>query len=169
MSSRRARARHHQPAFDLECCDRSCRIWLPDPADPIVIADLADAIGLGWSVLEMPVEREALVLLDELRQVTCILLDPPAEVGLFVGLVDGPGLEVPFCQTLCIEVRDEVRAEAPSIDDRECFFAVRRAHMLQGLQLLDVLLVDTEQIQSLAAALDSDCIWFEEFAPLGEP
>lgn len=163
MSSHRARARHRKPTFELEYAGRSCRVWLPDPAEPIIIAGIGDAISLAWTMLDMPVEREALVLLDEQRQITCVMLDPPADVGLFVGLLDGPGLEVPFCQTLCVELRDAVSAEPPSTHDRECYFSLRRVHAVQGLLLLDVILVDTERVQSLAAALDSDCIWFEDF------
>ena len=38
--------------------------------------------------------------------------------------------------------------------------------MLQGLQLLDVLLVDHERVQSLAIACDPDPVWFDDFSPM---
>ncbi|MEY2521670.1 MAG: hypothetical protein QOJ66_235, partial [Ilumatobacteraceae bacterium] len=50
--------------------------------------------------------------------------------------------------------------------DQIGYFELRRIHMLQGLQLLDILIVDHERVQSLAIACDPDAVWFEVFAPL---
>jgi hypothetical protein len=114
----------------------------------------------------MPVEKEVMVLLDERRQVTAMFADPPTELGLFVGWCDGPGLEVPFSQTMMICVADHVPLAPPDKKDQIGYFELRRIHMLQGLQLLDILIVDHERVQSLAIACDRDAVWFEEFAPL---
>jgi hypothetical protein len=38
--------------------------------------------------------------------------------------------------------------------------------MLQGLHLLDILIVDHERVQSLAIACDRDAVWFDDFAPI---
>ncbi len=54
----------------------------------------------------------------------------------------------------------------PDRKDRVGYFELRRIHMLQGLQLLDILMVDHERVQSLAIACDPDAVWFEEFAPM---
>ena len=95
-----------------------------------------------------------MVLLDERRQVTAMFADPPTELGLFVGWCDEPGLEVPFSQTMMICLAHHVANAAPDPKDRIGYFELRRIHMLQGLQLLDVLMVDHERVQSLAIACD---------------
>ena len=76
-----------------------------------------------------------------------------------------PGLEVPFCQTICIVLVDRVVDGPPTADDRRGYQSLRRMHVLQGLQLMDVVLVDGERVQSLAIACDPDPIWFEPFTP----
>jgi hypothetical protein len=112
----------------------------------------------------MPVERDVLVLLDERRRVTSMFFDPPTTLGLFVGWCDGPGLEVPFSQTMTICVSDHVPDE-PAAHDREGYFELRRLHLLQGLQLIDVLMIDQERVASLAIACDRDAVWFDDFRP----
>lgn len=166
MSFRRPRLRSRKHAIDIIFGNQPCYIWLPDPDEPVVVAEFADASSLAWAVLDMPVVNEALVLLDERRQVTAILVDPPAELGLFVGWCDGPGLETPFCQTIDILIDQPVVEGPPSDHDRRCFYGLRRTHMVQGLQLIDVIRVDHERVQSLAIACDPDAIWFEEFEPI---
>jgi len=91
-----------------------------------------------------------------------MLLDPPAEVGLLVGMAELPGIEAPFCHTLCIVVEPCVGGGPPSDDERRGYFALRRAHMAQGLLLLDVILTDGDTIRSLAIACDPDPAWFDE-------
>jgi hypothetical protein len=141
-------------------------VWLPNPDEPLVIAEFADAANLASAVVDMPIDKEVLVLLDERRRVTAMITDPPTELGLFVGWCDGPGLEVPFSQTLTICVAESVPEAPPDERDRLGYFELRRLHMLQGLLLLDVLLVDHERVQSLAIACDPDAVWFEEFSPI---
>jgi hypothetical protein len=166
MSLRRPRLRSRRHVIDIHFDGQPCYVWLPSPDEPLVVAEFADAANLASGVLDMPVEKEVLVLLDERRQVTAMFSDPPTELGLFVGWCDGPGLEVPFSQTMMICVADRVSQAPPSEQDRTGYFELRRMHMLQGLQLLDILLVDHERVQSLAIACDSDAIWFDEFAPI---
>jgi hypothetical protein len=141
------------------------RVWLPPADDPIVVATLGHAATLAFDVLDSDAEREVLVLLDERRRVTALLLDPPPPVGVLIGSCDLPCLEVPFCQTLSFVLAARVVDGPPSDDDRIGYQSLRRLHMLQGLQLLDVILVDGERIQSLAIACDPDPIWFEPFEP----
>ncbi|MCB0957748.1 MAG: hypothetical protein KDB12_16465, partial [Ilumatobacter sp.] len=97
--------------------------------------------------------------------VTAMLLDPPPEVGLFVGLAQLPGLETPFCQTLSIVVQAHVETGPPTDDDRRGYQALRRAHMAQGLLLLDVVITDGDTVRSLAIGCDPDPVWFDEFDP----
>ena len=49
-----------------------------------------------------------------------------AALGLFVGWCDGPGLEVPFSQTMTICVSDHVGEDPPSDRDRVGYFELRR-------------------------------------------
>ena len=125
------------------------------------------APNLGWRDTPigdlLPVQREVLVLLDEQRRISGMLLDPPAELGLFVGRCAVPGLEAPFCQTVTIVLRDHVPTGPPDEHDKRGYHALRRIHMAQGLQLLDVLVSDGDAVRSLAIGCDPDPIWFDEF------
>jgi hypothetical protein len=166
MSLRRPRLRSRRQVIDIHYGNQPCYVWMPNPDEPLVIAEFADAANLASGVLDMAVDKEVLVLLDERRHVTAMFADPPTELGLFVGWCDGPGLEVPFAQTMTICVAHHVPQAPPSEKDRVGYFELRRIHMLQGLQLLDVLMVDHERVQSLAIACDPDPVWFDEFAPI---
>ncbi len=166
MSFRRPHLRSRRHIVDIQYGSQPCSVWLPNPDEPLVIADFADAANLASAVVDMPIEKEVLVLLDERRRVTALIADPPTELGLFVGWCDGPGLEVPFSQTMTICVAACVPEAPPDERDRLGYFELRRIHMLQGLQLLDVLMVDHERVQSLAIACDPDAVWFDEFAPI---
>jgi hypothetical protein len=159
------RPRHRRrPTLQLLFEGEACSVVHPDPDEPIVVAGFAEAAALTFELFDLDIAREALVLLDEQRQVTAILVDPPASVGVFIGRVDAAGLEVPFAQTLSIVVQPAVTA-TPPVDEVEGYQALRRIHMLQGLLLLDVILTDGERVQSMAIAGDPDPIWFEPFAP----
>ncbi|MGZ4805105.1 MAG: hypothetical protein ACXV5U_01865 [Ilumatobacteraceae bacterium] len=166
MSFRRPHLRSRRHIVDIRYGNQPCSVWLPDPDEPLVIAEFADAANLASAVVDMPIANEVLVLLDERRRVTAMFADPPTELGLFVGWCDGPGLEVPFSQTMTIRVTAEVVERPPDATDRLGYFELRRLHMLQGLLLLDVLMVDHERVQSLAIACDPDAVWFDEFAPI---
>src|SRR4029077_6362695 len=113
MAFRRPHLRSRSHVIDIRFGDQPCYVWLPDPDEPLVIAEFADAANLASSVLDMPVEREVMVLLDERRHVRAMFADPPTELGLFVGWCDGPGLEVPFSQTIMICVSRHAPAAPP--------------------------------------------------------
>lgn len=168
----RARRRSHRRAIPCSFAGEAFAVWFPGPDDPIALESFGDVATLAFEVQEMPATREVLVLLDELRRVTAIVLDPPPPLGVFIGWSTVPGAEVPFSQTISIVFTDDVGHigdigdGSPSAQDRDGYFALRRLHMLQGLQLLDIVLVDTEQVRSLAIACDPDAVWFEPFAPL---
>ena len=157
--------RRRQPSLRFATDVHEWAILLPDPDRHLSIVDFREAVMLALDIHEFPVQHEALVLLDERRVVTAMLLDPPAEVGLFIGAALPPGLEAPFCQTLDIVLDRQVKAGPPDERDRQCFNALRRAHMAQGLLLMDVLFTDGDNVRSLAIGCDPDPIWFEEFAP----
>ena len=140
-SSRRRLPRRRQQALQLQSDDHCWSIFHPDPDEPIVLSGFAEAAALAFDVVELPAQHEIVVLLDERRTVTAMLLDPPAEVGLLVGMAELPGIEAPFCQTLCIVVEH---------------------HVGGGLLLLDVILTDGDTIRSLAIACDPDPAWFDE-------
>jgi hypothetical protein len=167
---RHHRRRAHRQPLRVEIGHDPFRIWLPPVDDPIVIATFGQAGALAFDLLDGEVEREVLVLLDEQRQVTALLFDPPPAVGVLIGSCDLPCLEVPFCQTLSIVIAADASGATghdgpPDAEERRGYLGLRRMHMLQGLQLLDVLVVDQERVRSLAIACDPDPIWFEPFEP----
>jgi hypothetical protein len=162
---RRHRPHHRKPTVVLEYQLESCEVWLPDPSEPITITDFGDAAALAFGIMDLPVDHEVLVLLDEHRAITAMLIDPPPPVGVGIGWCDGPGLEVPFSQTISIVVVPELHEEPPCADDVHGYQSLRRLHMLQGLLLLDVILVDGERVQSIAIASDPDCAWFDVIDP----
>lgn len=161
--------RRRQPTLCFESIEHECHEWYvytPDPDQPLVVHDFADAAMLALEVGDLPAKQEVLVLLDEHRRITAMLLDAPGEIGLFVGHCAPPGTEAPFCQTICIELQPYLEPGPPSEADRRGYFALRRAHMAQGLLLMDVLLTDGESVRSLAIGCDQDPVWFD---PLFEP
>jgi hypothetical protein len=162
----RARRRSHRRPTPYSLGDEPFHLWLPLPDDPLVVTDFGEVAALAFELQELPVTREALVLLDELRRVTAVLLDPPPPLGVFIGRIAVPGLEVPFSQTISIALVDHVVDEPPSSSERDGYYALRRMHMLQGLHLLDLVLVDNDRLRSMAIACDPDAVWFEPFEPL---
>ena len=156
--------RRRQPMLTLHSCEHEWYIYVPDPEAPLSVTAFGDAVSLALDIGDLlPARHEVVVLLDEHRQISGMLLDPPAEVGLFVGACTPPGLEAPFCQTLTIVLRDRVPTGPPDTHDVRGYHALRRIHMAQGLQLLDVLVSDGEAVRSLAIGCDPDPIWFDEF------
>lgn len=144
-------------------------IYIPDVAEPLVVEGFGDAAQLATELVDMGAAHEVVVLLDERRVVAAMLIDPPAEVGLLVGVTALPGVDTPFCQTLCIVIEPEVATGPASVEDRTGYQALRRAHMAQGLLLLDVVLTDGNTVRSLAIGCDPDPVWFDEFDPLPDP
>jgi len=165
MSFSRFRLPRRRPSLRLQSPDHEWFMFHPDPDQPLVVSGFGEAASLAAIVMDLPVRNEMLVLLDEHRVVTAMLLDPPPEVGLFVGMARLPGLEAPYCQTLAIVVTDHVVTGPPTDDDRRGYHALRRAHMAQGLLLLDVVITDGDMVRSLAIGCDPDPVWFDEFDP----
>jgi len=161
----RLRWPRRRPTLRLQSDDREWSIFHPDPDEPIVLLGFGDAAMLALDVLDMPVQREVLVLLDERRRVSALLLDPPPEVGMLIGIVPLPGVEAPFCQTMCIVIEPVVHGGPPAAQDRRGYHALRRAHMAQGLLLLDVVLTDGDSVRSLAIGCDPDPAWFDDVVP----
>ncbi|MGB8860931.1 MAG: hypothetical protein WCC60_16850 [Ilumatobacteraceae bacterium] len=160
--------RRGHPSLRLDSGDHQWSICHPDPDEPIIIAGFGEAAMLATEVLDLPARHEVVVLLDERRRVTALLLDPPAEVGVLIGMAALPGVEAPFCQTMCIVLEPHVPIGPPTEHDRRGYHALRRAHMAQGLLLLDVILTDGDTVRSLAIGCDPDPVWFDEFEPLPE-
>lgn len=157
-----------QPPLALQSGDHHWSICFPDPDEPIIVGGFGEAAMLASDVLELPVQHEVVVLLDERRAVTALLLDAPPEVGLLVGMAALPGLEAAFCQTMCIVIQPHVPLGPPAEADRRGYHALRRAHMAQGLLLLDVIVTDGDTVRSLAIGCDPDPVWFDEFLPAAD-
>ncbi len=139
--------------------DPEFRLWVPRAEDVIIISGFGDAVGLGFELIDTPAEREVLVLINDDSEVTAMLFDPPADVGVFIGMYDGPGSEIPFTTTLSYSMCAVVHDAPPADDDCRGYFALRRAHMAQGVRLLDVMLTSPDRVQSLAMACDPDPVW----------
>lgn len=162
MPPDRFRLPRRRPRLQLSTDAHEWSLFLPDPDDPLALTGFAEAACLALDIVDLPVRREVVALLDERRRVTALLLDPPAEVGMFVGRADLPGVEAPFCQTLLVVVVDEIDPGRPGADDVCAYHAIRRAHMAQGLVLLDVVITDGDHVMSVAIGCDPDPAWFDE-------
>lgn len=168
--TRRAHRRSYRGAIACSLDAEAFHLWLPRPDDRLTLTEFGDVVALASELAELPVQREALALLDEHRQVTAILLDPPPLLGVYVGAFAGPGLEVPFSQTLSLVLTDHVADGAPTTRELNGYHALRRVHMLQGLLLIDLVMVSADRVRSTAIACDPDAAWFEadRFEPRGE-
>ena len=146
------------------------QVWCPPPGVALTVADFGDAVSLAATITDLPLQREALLLLDGQRRITAILIDPPGEVGLWVARVGIPGVDTNFCHTLVVSIRAQLFTGPPADHDIEAYRALRRVHMAQGLHLLDVLLTDGDSVRSLAIGADPDPVWFEisDRAPVDE-
>ena len=151
MSFARFRLPRRRPSLRLQSPDHEWFMFHPDPDQPLVVSGFGEAASLAAIVMDLPVRNEMLVLLDERRVVTAMLLDPPPEVGLFVGLAQLPGLETPFCQTLSIVVQAHVETGPPTDDDRRGYQALRRALGDQGPLRAVLPITDPDATASLAA------------------
>ena len=89
MSFSRFRLPRRRPSLRLQSPDHEWFMFHPDPDQPLVVSGFGEAASLAAIVMDLPVRNEMLVLLDEHRVVTAMLLDPPPEVGLFVGISSG--------------------------------------------------------------------------------
>ncbi|MFM8267445.1 MAG: hypothetical protein ACKOA2_05445 [Ilumatobacteraceae bacterium] len=158
------RVPRRRPRLRLDSAGHEWSIFLPDPDDPLIVSGFGEAALLAAAVVDLPVHHEVLVLLDAHRRVTAMLLDPPAEVGVLVGLADLPGAETPFSQTLVVLLANDATPVngAPSADERYGYRALRRIHMAQGLLLLDIVVTDGETVRSIAIGCDPDPVWFDE-------
>ncbi|MFM7685062.1 MAG: hypothetical protein ACKPDI_03935 [Actinomycetota bacterium] len=157
--------RRRQPSHRLSANDHEFSVLVPPPDEPILVPSFREAVMLAMDIRELPVQHEALLLLDERRHVAGLLLDPPAEVGLLIGAVLPDDCDLRFSQTIDIVLRDTVAPGPPDDHDREGFEALRRIHLAQGLLLMDVLITDGDNVRSMAIACEPEPIWFEEFDP----
>jgi hypothetical protein len=141
-------------------------LWFPPVEEPIVIDDFAAASSVAFCMTDAPVDEAALILLDEQRQITAILFDPPLGAALCPGMIEGPGFEVEFCNTMFVQIVDHDINGQPAPYSRTLYETIRRWHAVQGLLLLDVIQVNGDDVRSLSIAFDRDSVWFEPFSPL---
>ena len=140
-------------------------LWFPEADEPIVIDDFPAAVSMVDWLSDGPINDAALVLLDEHRQITSVILDPVPGVCFFPGMIDGPGFEVDFANTLLVMFPDDL-AEVDDGEMRQCYETMRKHHALQGLLLLDIVVVHDNDVRSSSIAYDRDSVWFEAFQPI---
>jgi hypothetical protein len=145
--------------FDRYCCN----VLFVEPDDTVALSTFADAAVVSRHLADT-IRSEALVLCDEFRRVVAILFDPPAELALAVGWSLLDALDVRAAQTMLVTVG---RRAAVTAGHGAQYAALRRTHMLQGLQLLDITVVgDDATVASVAISHDPDPVWFD---PVAEP
>jgi hypothetical protein len=134
-------------------------LWQPDPARQLPrIADLGDAIGWAFAILDAPVDHHAIALLGANGEVHGALFDPPADIEVFIGevqLVGDPFIQHSIAFELCPLIDDAT--PAPHTVRR--FRALRRAHAAQGIDLLDLIVFNTDRVQSMAYSCDERPAW----------
>lgn len=161
--SSRSRTRFRSPRFDRMHNESFCRVLLPPfGVDPIILTDVADAASMVFELFEVPFHDAAVVMLDERRVVTAILLDPPPDVDLILSWHGAAADVIPCCQIVVVVVKDEI-VEAPVSEEDEAFFrALQRAALEHGVLLMDVFFANPHKLQSLAIVCDPHCIWNDE-------
>lgn len=140
-------------------------LWLPPVDEPIFIDNFGAAASIACWINDGPLTSQALILMDAHRQITAILLDPPASVTVFPGMIEGPGFEVDFCQTMIVMIVADDLQTAPSAEERTGFESIRKFHVLQGLYLLDVVQVNGDDLRSMSIAFDRHAAWFADRTP----
>ena len=92
-----------------------------------------------------------------------LIVDDEADIrDLVAGILDDEGFT-----TRTARDSDSALAEIANRRPNLVFLDIwLQGSKLDGLQLLDILIVDHERVQSLAIACDPDAVWFEVFAPL---
>jgi hypothetical protein len=162
---RRPRLRDRRQTVTLAVGDECCRVWLPPAEAPLVLDRFGEAVALSFALLDAPIEREALVLLSAEQQLVAIAFDPCAVIGLAPRILASDGLVEDFVRTMLIVPKLTISLE-PTMEEIEDFDALRRRHMLQGVELIDMFVVDTDATRSMAMALsDRDCFWHDHPEP----
>lgn len=165
------RSRARRRSRPIAVAGAQYHVWLAPPdSEPLIIADIGDAIGLTFSLFNTEMRDAALIMLDSRRHVVAIVLDPPAEAGCpvrWIRQVDAgdefAGFE--FAQAIIVVVKDDI-ADGPATTVEALVYEAMRADSLaQDVLLLDMILATPDKIRSLAFALDPDCVWMERFEP----
>jgi hypothetical protein len=158
----RSRRRLRGGATTLD--EPSFRFLAPlDDGCAIVLADLADAATVAFELFEFDVQETAVMLLDEQRQVTAILLDSPGGIADAIHWGRQPDVAVDFCQLLVVVRRERVIDAPPLDEDVELYRAAREICSAHGVQWMDLLLANPHQLQSVGFVCDPDSIWHEDF------
>src|SRR6266540_2162523 len=155
--------RRHRPTLpdDLaaRCGCGGVLMWRASDDAPMNVDDFVDALGLAWAVIELPVRRDCVVLLDG-KRVVGMIFDPQAD-----DLVDlaAWGHTVAFSAALLIVVFPAPLEYAPAPADLVQRLEVLRADLAaHGIRLLDIIRVHAENAQSVAISAGIEHPWFDD-------
>jgi len=169
MSARRhhplARARTRRRTRSVDVQGFTCLLWVAPPdSEPIVIADIGDAIGLVFELFEMPMRDAALLMLDARRRLVGVILDLPPEVDCPIAMAQSSGV-ADFCQTIMVVVEENIADGPPRDAEIRVFEALSQQAVEHNVLMLDMILANPDKVRSMAFATDPHCIWTEPFEP----
>lgn len=136
-------------------------LFRQDDADPVVIHDLADVGMLTFDLFDLGLVDGALVLVDERRQVTAILLDPPPNIDLMLRWAREPDIGAEFSQIILIVARDRIAYAPPCDEDIAVYRAAQRMCSAEGLLWMDLIVANAHKMQSIGIVCDPDTVWLD--------
>jgi len=130
----------------------------------IVLADLADAAGLAFELFDFEVQDGAIILLDEERRVTSVLLDPPPDIAAAIHWGRESDVAVDVAHLIVVVRRDRVVEAPPSDEDVVLYWAAQVVCVAHGVQWMDLLVANPHQLQSIGFVCDPESVWHEHVA-----
>ena len=158
----RARSRRRPRPIDFEGV--SCLFWAPPPgAEPIILANVGDAIGFVFGLFELPMEDAALLLLDARRRLVGVILDPPPDIDCVTEWAQSTGGVAEFCQMILVVVEGDIADGPPRERESRVFEAIGQQALEHNVLLLDMIFANPDKVRSMAYATDPSCVWTEPF------
>jgi len=158
----RARSRRRPRPIDFEGV--SCLFWAPPPdAEPIILADVGEAIGFVFGLFELPMEDAALLLLDARRRLVGLILDPVPDIDCVTDWAQRTDGVRGFCQMILVIVDGDIGEGPPSERETRVYEAISQQAIEHNVLLLDMLFANPDKVRSMAFATDPNCVWTEPF------
>ena len=136
-------------------------LFRQDDADPVVIHDLADVGMLAFELFDLGLVDGALVLIDERRQVTAVLLDPPPDIEMMLRWAREPDIGAEFSQVILIVARDRIVQAPPTDEDVAVYRAAQQMCLADGVLWMDLVVANPHALQSIGIVCDPDSVWHD--------